>query len=250
MALDRVDAQEQLVGDLLVGRRCRIERSVLVRSAQRGEHRALRGRQTCRGGQRLANERVGFVLLRRCAEGQHRTADPDLIAVMQLDPTRHPPTVDERAVTGQSVVVDRPHAGHSLQRRVHPRDERVAVNDHVRARCPAESDNSVPQWPALLLRLCAPARQVGLRRLTAVSGHVGHPGRLSHAASHPRAQSAPPTRGRQLRARYSAPTTRSGRVTVLFRVTHHIEKAPSDSVAAPNAPAARRNVACRRTRQM
>ena len=106
---------------------------VLIRPAQRGEHRALRGCETRRGGQRFADERMDSVLLRRRAEGQHRAAYPDLIPVVQVDSTGHPPSVDERAVARQPVVIDRPHTGHILQRGMHPRDERVAIDDHVRA---------------------------------------------------------------------------------------------------------------------
>jgi hypothetical protein len=80
--LDRVEAQGQLLGDVLAGGRRRVMLLVLIRPAQRGEHRALRGCETRRGGQRFADERMDSVLLRRRAEGQHRAAYPDLIPVV------------------------------------------------------------------------------------------------------------------------------------------------------------------------
>src|SRR3954447_12295757 len=88
--LHRVDAEEELVGDLLVGRRGRVRVVVLVRPAQRGDDLPLGRRQRRRGGQRLPH----LGQLRRPAggvpEAERRRAQDERVTVAKPPPAAEP----------------------------------------------------------------------------------------------------------------------------------------------------------------
>ena len=107
--LDRVDAQVQLGGDLLVARRRMRAALGQAGTAERVEHPALPGRERRRLREpRLGRGRPARAGRRGRAEDDRRVAHPDHVAVAQPPPAVHALLVDEGAVAREPVVLDVP----------------------------------------------------------------------------------------------------------------------------------------------
>ena len=83
VGLHGVQAQDQLIRDLLVARRAGVGTRVLVWPAQCDQDRSLGLGQTGDRGQYAACNRLRAIGLRQGAERQDRLTDPDLVAVTQ-----------------------------------------------------------------------------------------------------------------------------------------------------------------------
>ena len=136
MHLDRIDAQEQLGRDLLVGRGRR-QVAVAVWAAEREQDAALdvgeldlRG---ARGDDRLAHDRAlgGAV-------DQDRAADPHAAPVAQPLTADHPRSVHEGPVRREPVVDDRPLASAVVQFGMQAGDLSVPGEAHVGLGAPSE----------------------------------------------------------------------------------------------------------------
>ena len=134
--LHRVDAEEQLGGDLLVRRRRR-ELVVLVRARERDEHLAL-GRRQVGEHRRSPATCVGHrVLGLGAAVGDHGLPDAQRRRRRAAGAARDARAVDERAVAREAVVADRPLARDLLELGVQPRD--LGVPRAGAARCPGRA---------------------------------------------------------------------------------------------------------------
>src|SRR4051794_35969955 len=134
--LDPLDAQEQLLRDLLVARGRGALRAPAVGLAQGDEHAALRGADH---RWRAAADAAGLRQARaRRAEAEGRASEAHDVAVAQAQPGRHPLAVDERPVARETVVDDRPVGAESLELGMHARDLLVPREADVGLGGPAE----------------------------------------------------------------------------------------------------------------
>ena len=133
VALDGLDAEEQLGGDLAVRRPAR-RRGPRAAERQRASQHALLGgesRAAIRGG--VVDGRPDRPL-RSGDEDEQRPPDLDRVAVVEPPPAAHAPAVDERAVARQPVVDERPRPADPLQHRVRARDLGVPLERDVARR--------------------------------------------------------------------------------------------------------------------
>jgi hypothetical protein len=129
--LDRVDAEEDLVGDRLVRRGHRIRIVASVRAAQRNEHPPLSVREVSATRRRARPRGCLAAVEAGLAERDGSRADHDHVAVLQAVTAAQPVAVDVRPVARQPIVVDRPCPTHALQHRVDTRNLLVPIEGDV-----------------------------------------------------------------------------------------------------------------------
>ncbi|CAA9496551.1 MAG: hypothetical protein AVDCRST_MAG85-1503 [uncultured Solirubrobacteraceae bacterium] len=135
MRLDRIDGQEELLGDRLIGRRRR-ELRLLVRTAERLEHPALRRRELRHSAAAGGDRRTGVLVLRHPDRDQ-RLARLDHVAVAKPLASRDARPVEPGPVARQPVVDEGPLGAELLELRVQPRHLGVpAERDVVRRPAP------------------------------------------------------------------------------------------------------------------
>src|ERR671915_25061 len=103
MLLHRVDGQEELLGDLFVRGRAG-ERAPLVRTAERRQHAALRGRKVHRARGVARYRRPGLLVDRGGAEGHRGGAEAEGVAIVQATAAAQALAVDERPVAREAIV--------------------------------------------------------------------------------------------------------------------------------------------------
>ena len=150
--LDGLDAEKELVGDLLVRGRRRVRRAVLERATERDEHLALGLGQVGGDEHVVGDHRAlrGGGLAGRAV--QHDGApEAQHVAVAQAPAPVDALAVDERAVARQAVVDERPLAAARLELGVHAGHLAVPRQAQPDGVAPADPDRLVAERDDALL---------------------------------------------------------------------------------------------------